>query len=483
LTKAVADNLYESKSALLKEAVWWVDAGAVNAAGTQLDDLTGRGRPAVFGAGAAAPVRLPWDGENYVHFPQTASNRATAAGPPGTNTRFVWTVDFAIHTLGTASILVEDTNVLQLVVGATGQLYALSNGVTVVSASAATQIQVGTRYKAVLSYDYVTGAVSLALNGAVVSSQTIATPAGVGAGGLGISSSSASCGFTVYSAMLAQNEVTTHILDPRNVHTNYTLIKNTGSAGGDWTITRAATGYKTAVVDRPLILFGGGQRMAATMTDSGPKADAVTVIGIVRSFGSQPAHASMLSAGRPVTIPKAGVILQKSATSANATGTICSGGGLDAGTPAPLIPGQNRIGLVATAAKVVNLNSNNSDSTVGRVGADPIWRPGEFIVSGGYEAANQFGDWEFVAAAIFDRALSDQEIATVSQQLAGVPHSSQSDPHKVYSPLVAGTTAAALPVGAREGTIAILTDNTIAIRTRTGGWRALTTTALAGSPP
>jgi hypothetical protein len=95
----------------------------------------------------------------------------------------------------------------------------------------------------------------------------------------------------------------------------------------------------------------------------------------------------------------------------------------------------------------------------------------------------QFASMEFIAAAIWDRALTDSQIAQASQELLGIPHTDQIDPHSDYPPLVAGSLPASLPANAREGTIAVLADNTVAIRTRTGGWKLLATSALPGSPP
>ena len=57
-----------------------------------------------------------------------------------------------------------------------------------------------------------------------------------------------------------------YILDPATVTDDYTTVPNTGTAGGTWSITRAASGYKTAVVDRPMLLFGGGQHAEALIT-------------------------------------------------------------------------------------------------------------------------------------------------------------------------------------------------------------------------
>jgi hypothetical protein len=271
-------------------------------------------------------------------------------------------------------------------------------------------------------------------------------------------------GARLYSASLDS----THIFDPRNVSADYMTFPNTGSAGGTWTITRAATGEATAVVDRPLLLFGGGQTMAAQGI---PQSTDHTILIAKRTFwtvGQGMSYGAMFYSTPSVAGSREPGLYRDDTQDkifAHAFG------------------GEDCYGVPHSKASVVGVRF-----------AQGKFRTISDGVPAGVEIATarptspyalQFSqtEEEFVAAAIWDRALTDQEIATVSQELAGVPHDKQTDPHKVYPPLVAGTTAAALPVGAREGTIAVLADNTIAVRTRTGGWKQLTVTTLPGSPP
>jgi hypothetical protein len=199
----------------------------------------------------------------------------------------------------------------------------------------------------------------------------------------------------VYRASITYDNTVVADLDPANVSADYTTITNTGSAGGNWTINRATSGFKTTVVDRPLVLFGGGQTMAATV----PVPGTGTRLRARRAYGA-------------------------------------------AGT----------IGVVATTHD----------------GSAPA-------LSGVTEA--------YCGEAIFSRVLSPAEIERAGQELFGIPHYAQPDPHPGYPPLLAGTTAAALPTTAREGTIVVLADNSVAIRTRSGGWQQFTTNPLPGAPP
>ena len=88
------------------------------------------------------------------------------------------------------------------------------------------------------------------------------------------------------------------ILDPANASDDYTKIANTGTAGGDWTISRAATGFKTAVVDRPLLLFGGGQTMTSPPIPEGTG----TLIHSVRQWPAGPVDLVAVHDGGPVVL-------------------------------------------------------------------------------------------------------------------------------------------------------------------------------------
>lgn len=69
---------------LLYTADWYVDARRYSGTGDLLD-LSGNGNHFVPGAGAAAPLWLPYDGEPYVYFPAVATNSLYTLDAPGLN--------------------------------------------------------------------------------------------------------------------------------------------------------------------------------------------------------------------------------------------------------------------------------------------------------------------------------------------------------------------------------------------------------------
>ena len=90
---------------------------------------------------------------------------------------------------------------------------------------------------------------------------------------------------------------------------------------------------------------------------------------------------------------------------------------------------------------------------------------------------------EILAAVVFDTALSDEQVAQISQELSGVPHEAQPDPHSGHVNLTLASIAAGLPTGVKLGTITVLDDGTPAVYVGSGGWQELTRSPLSGAPP
>lgn len=333
----VADVIYEKKSTLLQEAIWHVDAGATKT--DRLVDLSGNNRPAVFGAGAAAPVVLPWTGEDYLYIPAVAGNSVSIAMADGlawTATRLDGTTITGTHTTGTF---------------------------TFSTAGSWKRIETG--------------------NGA-------------------------------------------YIMDPRNVSADYSTIANTGSAGGNWTIQRAATGYKTVVVDRPLLLMSGNGMYADALM---PRINSGTILFAMRGWTDTAIQRHYIAADGVST---GGAYQYRNPSLATVANVIYVGA--DFGTNAGFWgygPGQHVFGSVLDGAtrfaSYLDGKPFNTDTSV---------TAGAYLIHDrfriGTKVASLSGE-EFLAAAVWDRVLTDAEIAEVSLDLAGVPHDKQPDPHPQYA--------------------------------------------------
>lgn len=325
----------------LTDAIWWVDAEQVRSDGLALLDISGNGRDAVFGAGAAKPVVLPWDGEDYLHIPTAGQGVSIAMADD-----LEWT---ATRRDGSTVTGTHDTGLFTFA--------------------------------------------------------TVGDWARIETGG---------------------GEV---VLDPSQHHTNYTQIANTGTAGGDWVISRAASGYKVAVVDRPLVLFGGSQTCQVG-GDGLPLTGDQTVMVAYRIF-AQTINEAVIMANNPGANGY-GVVLIDSPGGVSNVYAVVGAGGL-----AHVQLGTRPYGSRVTAARVRNDTlqltgwakadgtSVTSSMNAAMSGAPPIpWQIGS--------RQNAFAEMEFVAAAIWDRALTDAEIAEATDHLIGIPHSQQNNPHPQY---------------------------------------------------
>jgi hypothetical protein len=413
---------------LLPTAAGWWDAAAVG--GGRLTDLSGNGRDAVFGAGAAAPVVLPWDGEDYLHFPDTGAAadasvanyvQSQAVSIPATAVVSLQaTVTIDKYPVDSYAIVVDTSAIvaLRLNISRTGAIYSANPSVTTVT-TAAGAVAVGERATIRVDYDGTTA--KIFKNGTEIASAAY-TYSGTKAG-----LSRATVNFTtrkligrVHSASMSVGGAVVCSFDRvRAVDSTYTAIR--GSIGGDWKVTRAATGYKTAVVDRPLLLFGGGQHAQAPSPGT---VQAATVVVAYRNFAQTPSRQQQFfdSAFSTTATPGIGFLIcgaGQSSPGATLVTTNTSGGGY-------LVHnlGVRPIGQALLAAAVddgrrsIYENGTLRFSSAGPSGGMALQPP---TIGASSDITKFQADMEFIAAAVFDRALTDDEVTRAGLELLGDP--------------------------------------------------------------
>lgn len=239
---------------LLPTATWWVDAGTVNV--DRLTDLSGGGVDAVFGVGAE-PVVLAHTDDDYLYIPDVTGNQVDLidVSEPTTESRmrlnFVWdgvTESYLILTdsgHGLGSLRMQANGRMRIYDVGGGGVYFVETSWYVIG---------GQRHTVDVIWRS-DGTVDATLDDTTTHYRTGQT---FTAGG-DVAAASLRGGFSVYRAQVWSDQTLVLDMDPANISGDYATIPNTGSAGGDWTISRATTGYTTAVVDRSLLAFGGAQ--------------------------------------------------------------------------------------------------------------------------------------------------------------------------------------------------------------------------------
>ena len=418
-----------TQRSVLSDAVWHVDAA--HAESDRLTDLSGNGRDAVFGAGDAAPKVLPHDGEDYIHCPLNQGQRndlylpSLSGAVGGTAVVTIHAKDYepqsgiqsGLFTLGARTYghwsvaRKSDGGFNSRVFDATNTGLTQGNNVQF-----DTEAEWHRFTKSGVTCTYETSSdgsawtvVGTWTHDAGFDAVSIGPTARVNyADGLVLGG-----GWTIYSATFVVDGVTVVDLNPANVSADYATISNPGTEGGDWTITRADSGYKTAVVDRPLLLFGGRSDLGASFKTAGSPDNAMTVgtlIAARRRFASA-------NAVRGVSMAE------------TATGT--EGGAYEYMDT----PGGNLV-IAHYAPQLARLYTPNvgqqtvawrNDGTTLSTALNGSWgtthtRTTQAIAGNayGYGFSNYHIEEEFIGMALFDRALSDAEIARATDELLGV---------------------------------------------------------------
>jgi hypothetical protein len=397
---------------VLDEAIWSVDVSKMDETKTRLLDMSGDGRDMV--PGTKSPLYMPHTGEDYLVIPAAGQVNYLGGITPtivpvgdlywdiGTTTLGdgLWLI-YSTQANGAVTVKIRSDGGFEMVTWVAGVQRMIVWGGAVIPNTRAT-------YR--LNYD-TTGA-TLYIDGqyrgrqnfggatrvtAANNSDKLLYPAGT-VGGL----------YSIYSFNLGQQ----YVFRPSN-STDGTSVPNSGGLGGTWTIVRGTNStLKSALVDRPVLLFSGAgdQSMKAIMPDTGPSTSNMTAIALVRAWPGTIANALYFLAGGKLANAhpdKHGFTLFKS-TAGLGVASVYSGNLADYPTGVAFT-GYQAAGAVADAASVKNLHSGTVDTTVGRVGADPAWLPGETLGIGQYESSLMSGCFEFLAAAVWDRALTDAE--------------------------------------------------------------------------
>lgn len=192
-----------------------------------------------------------------------------------------------------------------------------------------------------------------------------------------------------------------------------------GGNGESWAIERASTGSQAAIVTRSVLIFG----QSVLSVPYAPQlevsqAQSITVVAVYRSFATTPLSALVAkesSTGWALTFGSSSSSVQASLTD----GTLFV-------TPAASVANS---GLISAAARFDAGTSKvkvfGSQSAVEALWPSPPWPGfggGEPLLVGalGQNAvtASRFSQFEMVGVAVFNRALSDTEVARAEFELA-----------------------------------------------------------------
>jgi hypothetical protein len=429
--KSYVDSYAQPLNPLLTEAIWRVDAGAVK--GDRLQDLSGNGRDAIFGAGNQAPVVLPWTGEDYVWFPQRSDSAGDALN---LNTTGTWnTISVTIK----GQIIPRD--------GQTGQFFQSAGAsIRFVLTQSSTGVLSSNRYGSTTPtislgspptklWNRFTHTVSTGVmlwehsDDGVIWTTVNSVNHGTCVAGdnrtatLGGGSSAQPCVGSRYLVEVTMDGVLTHRMRPSDRSADYTTIANTGSIGGNWGITRAATGYKLAIVDRPLLLFGGGQRVDIPGFRPPYNTD-ITCLIAFRNYSANADAVYLLMATSALSGGTApGWALYKASATDILYVRVKDGTNNSQAVLASTSPRNNVLGGVITKTNISLFLDGVKRNTVTNTTTSLI--PESDLCIG--RLASSFTDFELLGVAIWDRALTDDEMAKATQELAATP-----DPHSQY---------------------------------------------------
>ena len=287
--------------------------------------------------------------------------------------------------------------------------------------SGATQLTIGQRHTIRAEHDYSTSTTKLHIDNVEVGSKfqtgTAVRPSS-GSVRIGQDAPDRYQQRRVYGAMVMVSGVRTHIFTPSASHLNHTHIANVGTHGADWTVNRTASGFKAVLCDRPLLLFGGNQGASYQADDHGPYE--YTIIVAARSFGPAVGDEEWFGSGTPSTLVN-GALWRKDDASDTLTLHSFSGGAEDSSRAAGISGRQVVICHRASRDGVdafVDGELVDADISINRAALEPLWKPGESVRISGYEGTSfNAGNFEFIAAALWKRPLTDVEVADAGEEL------------------------------------------------------------------
>lgn len=276
---------------ILEQAIWSVNSDTVRADGLALTDLSGGGKDLVLGTGANKPTILTYDGEAYIYDPGLTSNSIYGSWP---------TSDITIPATASLEWDVE--------IGPIEGVYELltANGVSpgtmTVSVDETRQFRVSSHYgpsqslswegvvptgRHLYRVDLTPTTATLYIDGVSQGSKTFdqIAPRQDYKGGFSIMDSG-SGGYVKCWRFAAG---TSYIFEPANVQDQYyerVINTGSGSPGSTWRINRNPYNKRFVLVDRPLVVFEG-EHVAQVNNLTTPAAGGGTILVSIRQWRLQ----------------------------------------------------------------------------------------------------------------------------------------------------------------------------------------------------
>lgn len=445
------DGVCPADPLLDAEAVWRADS--YDGEG-DLEDQTSNGHNATPGAGAAAPTWLDYEGEQYLYVPGAATDFVSTpdaaaldiVGDIDLRARVAptdWTpaaAQFLVGKRGGAGqksygLFIHSTGALRLIWTADG-----TNDISKVStvipgfvdgadhyARATLDVDNGAAGNTVRFYTSEDGVTWTQLGADVVTAGVTSIHSGTALATVG----AAADGSGLYAGKIYEAEIRSSIGGTVVANPDFTDTSSVtppfatfaDSAGRTWTINRAATGLKSAVVDRDLFLLGTDDYFEVPDSadlDFGAT-DPFTIMVAVRTYGTPAAVAVLLAKKTGVTI-QAGYELVHNIDDTTylrigdgAVSPLDSNPALADGT-AVAIGGVRRVSLDQLEAYENGAGSGTptTDTTTATLANAEVLRIGRLSGAG----AN-YGDFEFFGAAIWRRELTADEQTLAMNALLG----------------------------------------------------------------
>ena len=194
----------------------------------------------------------------------------------------------------------------------------------------------------------------------------------------------------------------------------------TDSFAVTWTVNRGATGRKSAVVDRPMFLFGVDDylEVADNALLDFALADDQTVVVAARGFGST-TNMTLLAKKPTGAAIDAGWVLRRGSSQlqgliGDGTSNLADGAGtVFTGATQVLTFVRNRTDDTMEFYDGTTTNGTTADPAVATLANADAMRIGR--LSG---AGTEYGDFEFLGAAVFRSALTAAQVARVVSELA-----------------------------------------------------------------
>jgi hypothetical protein len=445
---------------LLKQAVWWIDSAHSSASGQAVTNLGwgGTALNAQLGSAGSAdsndPRYLDWDGENYVYLPGVASNFLSVpdeaaldiTGDIDIRVRVAlddWTPSSINYLLGKA--LTTPPISYRLQVGTSGVLTLVwsTDGTTAITRNstvaptvldgdalwvrATLDVDNGASGHDVQFFTSPDGVTWTQLGTTVTTAGTTSIHSGASDLTLGRGSTGTQLMTgKMYRAQVLNGIGGTPVLDVdcsqigAGSATSFTAL-----TGQTVTVSRSTSGRKAVAVTHPLWLLGTDDYLEVAdndLIDFGAT-DSFTALVVHRPWGTQGTNDTLIAKKANTTNTTAGWSLSGgSSTALQGQGQVGDG---SAGITA--VSGSRTAGAVSLVAAVRNVATDDvivylngtagsavTDTTTATLANSEVMRVGR--LSG---AGTEYADMEFVAGALWRRALTSSELTTITSYYQG----------------------------------------------------------------